>query len=49
VDKPGFFTFLRYSSGCRSPPSVLVFFTLKNQNGGLKNEKDKFAGLLPVL
>lgn len=35
-------------SDCRSPPSVLVFHK-KNQNGGLENEKNQFAGLLPVL
>src|SRR5690554_6563246 len=40
----------RYMSlfGGRSPPSVLVFHQ-KNQNGGLENEKNQFARLLPVL
>ena len=26
LDKPGFFTYLRYSSGCRSPPLFWFFY-----------------------
>jgi len=31
VDKPCFFKFLRYSSGCRSPPLFWFFFTKKSK------------------
>ena len=39
VDKLCFFAFLRYSSGCRSPPLFWFFFTKKIKTEGLYNEK----------
>ena len=41
ADKPSLFAFLRYSSGCRSPPPFLILRFSKIRNGGIRNARRK--------